>query len=271
MGAHIVVGAQIGGEAHRLPVLLPEQRPDVGVEADRLAWSGQRNILPAGCLILGATGPLGPARRRRPMLTANPAGTMTSLNLKSRTTRAHTTLGAGSRHALCALRSARCALRAALCALRSAPPLALLLYFAAVLAPSYLLRNSKMIRLAGRAVASSRGPLACCATGQAVCRERIPVTPLTCGIVLCRIERICRACSRRSRTPGRRLFEFWALTWIVELWGFEPQTSCMPSAGRPSTAVHRRRPASWPVHRSAPSSAPVAVLPCSTPCKLSTP
>jgi len=81
------------------------------------------------------------------------------LNLESRTTWAHTNLGAGSRHARCAL----------------------LLYFAAVLAPSYLLRNSKTIRLAGRAVASNRRPLACCATGQAVCREWIPVTPLTCG------------------------------------------------------------------------------------------
>ena len=53
----------------------------------------------------------------------------------------------------------------------------------------------------------------------------------------------------------------------VELWGFEPQTSCMPSAGMPSTAVHRRRSTSCTVHPSAAPSAPVAVLPCCTPCE----
>ena len=36
----------------------------------------------------------------------------------------------------------------------------------------------------------------------------------------------------------------------VELWGFEPQTSCMPSSGNPSTAVHRCRSPYPAVHRN---------------------
>jgi len=65
--------------------------------------------------------------------------------------------------------------------------------------------------------------------------------PLTCGVVLGHVEGTGRACYLRARTPGCRLFEFKPLTWDVELWGFEPQTSCMPSAGSPSTRVHPRR------------------------------
>jgi len=51
----------------------------------------------------------------------------------------------------------------------------------------------------------------------------------------------------------------------VELWGFEPQTSCMPSAGNPSTGVHHRRSPSRSMHSSPPKSGQVAVLPCCTP------
>jgi len=36
----------------------------------------------------------------------------------------------------------------------------------------------------------------------------------------------------------------------VELWGFEPQTSCMPSSGRTSTAVHPCRSPSQGVCRA---------------------
>jgi hypothetical protein len=58
-------------------------------------------------------------------------------------------------------------------------------------------------------------------------------------------------------------FRIMSLTW-VELWGFEPQTSCMPSSGNPSTRVHSRRPQSRSVHPGPPASRPVAVLPCCT-------
>jgi hypothetical protein len=51
---------------------------------------------------------------------------------------------------------------------------------------------------------------------------------------------------------------------LVELWGFEPQTSCMPSAGRTSARVHRRRSPSPSVSGCPPLSGPVAVLACST-------
>jgi site-specific DNA recombinase len=52
---------------------------------------------------------------------------------------------------------------------------------------------------------------------------------------------------------------------MVELWGFEPQTSCMPSAGSTSTAVHTCRSASQGVRTSPPGSRQVAVLSCCTP------
>jgi hypothetical protein len=50
----------------------------------------------------------------------------------------------------------------------------------------------------------------------------------------------------------------------AELWGFEPQTSCMPSPRRTSAGVHSRRSPARNVHRRLPSSALVAVLPCCT-------
>jgi hypothetical protein len=58
-------------------------------------------------------------------------------------------------------------------------------------------------------------------------------------------------------------FEFISLTW-VELRGFEPRTSCMPSAGSTSTAVHLCRSPSQAVRISPPGSRPVAVLSCCT-------
>jgi hypothetical protein len=54
------------------------------------------------------------------------------------------------------------------------------------------------------------------------------------------------------------------LVFLVELWGFEPQTSCMPSSGNPSTRVYRRRSPSQDVRTSPPESRPVAVLSCCT-------
>src|SRR5450755_3443329 len=50
----------------------------------------------------------------------------------------------------------------------------------------------------------------------------------------------------------------------VELWGFEPQTSCMPYNGTTSTRVHRRRSPSQDVRTSPPGSRAVAVLSCCT-------
>ena len=58
-------------------------------------------------------------------------------------------------------------------------------------------------------------------------------------------------------------FEFISLTW-VELRGFEPRTSCMPSVDRPSTAVCRGRSPSLSVCRSPARSGSVAVLPSCT-------
>jgi hypothetical protein len=56
-------------------------------------------------------------------------------------------------------------------------------------------------------------------------------------------------------------FEFTYLSW-VELRGFEPLTSCMPSTGRQSTAVRLCRSPSQRVRTSPVRSAPVAVLLC---------
>jgi hypothetical protein len=50
----------------------------------------------------------------------------------------------------------------------------------------------------------------------------------------------------------------------VELRGFEPRTSCMPSSGNPSTVVHQRRSPSLQVPSSPPGSRHVAVLRCCT-------
>ena len=58
-------------------------------------------------------------------------------------------------------------------------------------------------------------------------------------------------------------FEFVSLTW-VELRGFEPLTSCMPSAGSTSIRVYRRRSPSQSVPTGSARSAPVAVLSCCT-------
>lgn len=52
-------------------------------------------------------------------------------------------------------------------------------------------------------------------------------------------------------------------TW-VKLWSFEPQTSCMPSAGNTSTRVRSRRSSSYSVRSSPPRSGSVAVLLCCT-------
>jgi hypothetical protein len=54
-------------------------------------------------------------------------------------------------------------------------------------------------------------------------------------------------------------FEFICLTW-VELRGFEPLTSCMPSTGSTSTAVRLCRSLSQGVRTNPAKSAPVAVL-----------
>jgi len=58
-------------------------------------------------------------------------------------------------------------------------------------------------------------------------------------------------------------FEFISLTW-VELRGFEPLTSCMPSTGSTSTAVRLCRSPSQEVLARPVKSAPVAVLSCCT-------
>ena len=39
-----------------------------------------------------------------------------------------------------------------------------------------------------------------------------------------------------------RPFEFSTLSWAVELWGFEPQTSCMLYTHDPSRVIARGRP-----------------------------
>ena len=72
----------------------------------------------------------------------------------------------GRREGWCSMRLTKLVIAAtALVASRTCVPLScallFLLYFAAVLAPDYLLRNSKIIRLAGRAMVSNRRPLAC--------------------------------------------------------------------------------------------------------------
>jgi hypothetical protein len=60
-----------------------------------------------------------------------------------------------------------------------------------------------------------------------------------------------------------QVFEFICLTW-VELRGFEPLTSCMPSAGSTSNAVRPCRSPSQEVRARPVKSAPVAVLSCCT-------
>ena len=70
----------------------------------------------------------------------------------------------------------------------------------------------------------------------------------------CRILLLYRARELRAHN-----FEFIDLTW-VELRGFEPLTSCMPSAGSTSTRVCPRRSPSQSVRTGPAESAPVAVL-----------
>jgi len=65
----------------------------------------------------------------------------------------------------------------------------------------------------------------------------------------------------RTLSSGFRII---SLTW-VELWEFEPQTSCMPYSGNTSTRVHLCRSPSQDVRTSPPESRPVAVLSCCTP------
>ena len=71
-----------------------------------------------------------------------------------------------------------------------------------------------------------------------------------------------RYCCIFAAVPRTRIFELCLLP--VELWGFEPQTSCMPSSGNSSTRVRSRRSPSRKVHPGPPASRPVAVLPCCT-------
>jgi hypothetical protein len=87
-------------------------------------------------------------------------------------------------------------------------------------------------------------------------RSRLPKR----GIVLLRC---CILLLYQARELWVHDFEFICLTW-VELRGFEPLTSCMPSTGSTSTAVRLRRSLSQEVHARPVESAPVAVLSCCT-------
>jgi len=71
-----------------------------------------------------------------------------------------------------------------------------------------------------------------------------------------------RRCGTLRLYPPFDLFE--SYLWPVELWGFEPQTSCMPSGGSTSARIHPRRSPSQSVLHDPPPSAPVAVLFCCT-------
>jgi hypothetical protein len=75
--------------------------------------------------------------------------------------------------------------------------------------------------------------------------------------------RCCTLLLYQARELWAQDFEFISLTW-VELRGFEPLTSCMPSTGRTSTSVYRRRSPSQSVYASPARSAPVAVFSCCT-------
>jgi hypothetical protein len=67
----------------------------------------------------------------------------------------------------------------------------------------------------------------------------------------------------RQAAAHRFIVRIMCLT-CVELWGFEPQTSCMPSAGRTCAGVHPCRSPSQRVHAGLSASGPVAVLSCCT-------
>jgi hypothetical protein len=79
-------------------------------------------------------------------------------------------------------------------------------------------------------------------------------------------------CPERRSNDGQRILKparvipesHSDLEFPVELWGFEPQTSCMPSSGNPSTRVSLCRSPSRSVHPGPPASGPVAVLSCCT-------
>jgi len=73
------------------------------------------------------------------------------------------------------------------------------------------------------------------------------------------LPRCCILLLYQARELWAQDFEFISLNW-VELRGFEPLTSCMPSAGSTSTRVCPRRSPSQSVHTGPAESAPVAVL-----------
>ena len=91
-----------------------------------------------------------------------------------------------------------------------------------------------------------------CAGADSWLAER-DIVPLRCCILLL----------YKARELWAQDFEFISLTW-VELRGFEPLTSCMPSAGSTSTAVRLCRSPSQEVRTRPVKSAPVAVLSCCT-------
>jgi hypothetical protein len=65
-----------------------------------------------------------------------------------------------------------------------------------------------------------------------------------------REELVTRNVARSTELPEWHRGRRFAWLVVVELWRFESQTSCMPSAGNPSTGVHRRRSPSCSVHSS---------------------
>jgi hypothetical protein len=79
------------------------------------------------------------------------------------------------------------------------------------------------------------------------------IVPLRCCIFLL----------YKARERWAQDFEFISLTWGGAT-GFEPRTSCMPSAGSTSTAVRLCRSPSQEVRARPVKSAPVAVLSCCT-------
>ena len=80
-------------------------------------------------------------------------------------------------------------------------------------------------------------------------------TSCRCAAVFC--------CCTRLVSGGLRISNLPILPG-VELRGFEPRTSCMPSAGSTSTAVRLCRSPSQEVRARPVKSAPVAVLSCCT-------
>jgi hypothetical protein len=113
--------------------------------------------------------------------------------------------------------------------------------------PGTTCSNSKIIRLAGRAIVSDRGPLACCATGQAASREGGPVRPLTCGVVFGRIEEArpgMLSPSASTRTPPVRIYAI-----ELEEWSYGDSNprplACHQQAAHPQKSIragHRPQP-----------------------------